>query len=131
MPFEVRRPDVIDVDDFIASLDTRLRDEIGRTRRFVLPDGLKHPIRAFKTLSRPLLQSGAMVLTALAVIIAVGAAPATVSRTPEEVTAPLAAPTISTDRGVAGVDFADRIPSEDLIAVQMPDIPDTPALTVE
>lgn len=72
-----------------------------------------------------------MVLTALAVIIAVGAAPATVSRPAEEVTAPLAAPTISIDRLVANVGFVNRIPSEDLIAVQMADIPDTPALTVE
>ena len=120
MPSDMRRPANINIDQFVLAMDARLRDEVGRTRRWAIPDLLKHPIRTLKAAGKPILQSAAMVLTAVSVIIAVGVAPATVSS--PEPDAPLAAPTISE----LVVSFTDRLPVEDLLAVQMADNPDTP-----
>ena len=130
MPSEMRRPGRINVDDFVSALDVRLRAEVGRTRRWAIPDSLKHPLRALRTVAKPMIQSGSMVLTALAVIIAVGVAPATLS-TPTELAAPLAAPSVSADLSVESVEFITLLPAEEFLAVQVADNPDTPPLTVE
>ena len=121
MPSDMRRPATIDIDEFVMAMDARLRDEVGRTRRWMLPEAVKHPIKALKAAGKPVLQSGAMVLTALSVIIAVGVAPATLSTSQPE-NAPLAAPTITE----SVVSFTDRLPVDDLLAVQKADNLDTP-----
>ena len=130
MPSEMRQPAAINVDDFVAALDARLRAEVGHTRRWAIPESLRHPVHALRTLARPMIQSGSMVLTALAVIIAVGATPATVSRT-TEFTTPLAAPTVSAEAAEESVAFITLLPAEEFLAVQVADNPDTPSLTVE
>lgn len=130
MPSEMRRPAAINVDDFVAALDVRLRVEVGLSRRWALPDHLKHPIRALRVVAKPMIQSGSMVLTALAVIIAVGAAPATVA-TRTELATPLAAPSVSTDLTNESVIFTTLLPADDILAIRVADNPDTPSLTVE
>ncbi len=105
MPAEMRRPTAIKVDDFVAALDDRLRAAAGNTRMWAIPERLKHAIRTLKTLATPTIRGGAIVLTAAAVIIAVGATSATVGA-PIQATLPLAAPTVSADLGDTPVTFA-------------------------
>jgi len=130
MPSEMRRPATIDVNDFVAALDTRLRAEVGRTRRWAIPEQLRHPIRALRIIAKPMIQSGSMVLTALAVIIAIGATPTNVTR-PAEFSSPLAAPSLSADLASDSVQVINLLPADDVLAVQVPDNSDTPPLTVE
>ena len=120
MPSDMRRPATIDIDQFVLAMDAHLRDEVGRTRRWAIPEALKHPIKTLKAAGKPILQSAAMALTAVSVIIAVGVAPATLGSL--EPDAPLATPTISEPL----VSFTDHLPLEDLLAVQLADNPDTP-----
>ena len=75
MHSEPRRPDSINLDRFIESLDERLRGEVKHTRRLVLPEGVRRLMRAFKIRALAFVQAGALALTAMAVIVAVGIAP--------------------------------------------------------
>ena len=129
MHYEMRRPEVISVDAYVASLDARLRDEIPRIKRWVAPLWLRHPIETMKRNARPMLQGGAMVLTALAIIVAVGVAPATV--TPGHTETEIRAPTVSVDILVSNADLPDRLQTLNVLAVQEPDIVDTPSPNLE
>lgn len=75
MRSEPRRPAEINIDRFVEELDARLRLEMRTTRRTSLPQFVNRVVRAIKIRSLALLQGGALVLTALAVIVAVGISP--------------------------------------------------------
>jgi hypothetical protein len=129
MPSEMRRPEAINIETFVASLEVRLRDEVPRIKRWVIPERLRHPIRTLRTITRPMLQGGAMVLTALSIIIAVGVAPATVVQGHTEEA--LEAPTVPEEIYAGHTDFAVRTPNEDLLAVEEADNQDASRLNME
>jgi hypothetical protein len=92
MSYEMRRPGTIRIEGFIRSMDTLLREEARQYERRSLPIGWHRRLRGLKTVLRPILQAGAMVLTSMAVIVAVGAAPASLPGAPP-VSTQLAVPT--------------------------------------
>lgn len=131
MPSEMRRPELPDIDRFINALDMRLRTEVSGTRRSIPPRFVYNLAHIVKKLAKPLAQSGAMALTGLAVIIAVGATPAArIGDLANPLATPLAAPNqtalIESDSA-----FLDYLPEDDILAVQEADIPDTPILETE
>jgi len=75
MQSEARRPAEINLDQFVDRLDARLRDELAATRRVSLPTRFNRWLRAIKIRALAALQGGAMAVTALAVLVAVGVAP--------------------------------------------------------
>lgn len=95
MPSEVRRPTEIRLDRFVDRLDERLRDEAVKTRRARLPVGLHAMLRAVKVRALAVLQGGALALTALAVIVAVGVVPAMRPDGSTATNGPLAAPSLT------------------------------------
>jgi hypothetical protein len=107
MSYEMRRPGTIQIDAFIASLEVQLREEVRRQARRILPTRWHRGVRALKTLVRPLLQTGAMVLTSVAVIVAVGVAPASLPGAPP-VDTRLAVPTPRADFIVSDVAVSGR-----------------------
>lgn len=129
MPSEMRRPGPIDIESFVLALDRQLCEEVVRVERRSLPGVFHRLARTLRSVLQPILQSGAMALTSLAVIVAVGVAPATI-RDPGPVDAPLAAPTA---RLVVVTDeqLQDRLPPDESLAaavlpsVQVADNPDT------
>ncbi|HEX6145763.1 MAG TPA: hypothetical protein VF083_03230 [Acidimicrobiia bacterium] len=135
MPSEMRRPAPIDVADYIAALDRQLREEVVRFERRSLPHAIHRLARALRTALQPILQSGAIVLTSFAIIVAVGAAPASM-RSPAPPETPLATP--SQPEIVAGIgrDIRDNLPADEFLAiaddsVQEADNPDMPPMTRE
>lgn len=128
MPSEMRRPEIPNIDRFINRLDERLRLEAVHISRAVPPWGVTSLLHKMRKLIKPLAQSGAMAMTALAVIIAIGATPAATTgdlATPRST--PLAAPNetalVQSDRN-----FIDYLPADDILAltaIQEADISDT------
>lgn len=97
MHSEARRPDHINLDRYVETLDERLRGEVGRIRRAILPDRVNRLIRAIKVRAFAIVQAGALALTAMAVIVAVGIAPTLTSETVPEESALVAAPAVRTE----------------------------------
>lgn len=135
MPSEMRRPAPIDVADYVAALDRQLREEVVRIERRSLPHAIHRLARALRTALQPILQSGAIVLTSFAIIVAVGAAPASM-RSPAPPDTPLATP--SQPEIVAGIgrDIRDNLPADEFLAiaddsVREADNPDMPPMTRE
>jgi hypothetical protein len=133
MPSEMRRPGPIAIDAYVDLLDRQLRDEMVRIERRAWPSFVHRLTRALKTILQPLLQSGAVVLTSIAVIVAVGVAPATM-RDPAPPETPLASPesVIVVETGAASLH--DRLPPDEFLAIesfQSPDIRDTPYMEME
>ena len=116
MPSEMRRPRSIGIEEFVASLDRQLREETVRIERKSLPHAVHRLARALRTALQPILQSGAVVLTSFAIIVAVGAAPASM-RSPAPAHAPLATP--SQPGFVAGIgrEIRDNLPADEFLAV--------------
>ena len=131
MPSEMRRPEIPNLDHFYTTLDSRLRSEAVVSRRTIPPRSLYALLHALRKLAKPLVQSAAMALTGLAVIVAVGATPAATSGDlAHSLTTPIAAPS---EAALAESDrtFVDYLPKDDILAVQEPDIPDTLVLLTE
>ncbi len=133
MPSEMRRPGPVKIDNYIALLDTQLRGEVSRVERHPMPFLIQRIARVLKTALQPLIQSGAVVLTSIAVIVAVGVAPATMSD-PPPVDTPLADPggdfEVVTDQS----SYYDRLPPDEFLAVesfQGADNRDTPRMEME
>lgn len=133
MPSEMRRPGPVNIDTYVAVLDHQLREEVSRVERRAMPFFIQRIARVLKTALQPLMQSGAVVLTSIAVIVAVGVAPATMSD-PPPVDTPLADPggnfEVVTDEG----SFYDRLPPDEFLAVesfQGADNLDTPHMEME
>lgn len=97
MHSEARRPDHINLDRFVEKLDERLRGEVGRVRRAVLPRRLNRLIRAIKVRAIAIVQAGTLAVTAMAVIVAVGIAPSLYPGTISEDSTTLAAPDVKTE----------------------------------
>lgn len=133
MPSEMRRPGPIAIEGYIDRLDLRIRDEAGRNRHASLPSPAHMAARRLRALLRPLLQSGAMVLTSLAVIVAVGVAPGTLPTATHD-NSSVAAPADPSSFIYEPNGFLDRIPDDEFLAseaVHVPDNPDTPQLGME
>ncbi len=137
MPSEMRRPGPINIGAYVAALDLQLREEVSRVERWTLPDGFHRLARALKTVLRPILQSGAVVLTSVAVIVAVGAAPASM-RTPSPADTPLATPTEPRFAVSEEFQLRDSLPPDEFLAVadkvtsvQEADNPDMPPMAKE
>ncbi len=97
MHSELRRPSSIHLDRFVAALDERLRHEVRVTRRVLVPIAVTRLIRSLKIRSMAFVQGGALALTALAVMVAVGIGPAVNSQWHNGPSEPLAAPSIHSD----------------------------------
>jgi hypothetical protein len=112
----MRRPRAIGIEEFVASLDRQLREEAVRIERKSLPHAVHRLARALRTALQPILQSGAVVLTSFAIIVAVGAAPASM-RSPAPADTPLATP--SQPGIVAGIgrEIRDNLPVDEFLAV--------------
>lgn len=133
MPSEMRRPGAIHIDDYVARLDRQLREEVARVERRSLPGFVLRIARAAKTALQPLLQSGAVVLTSIAVIVAVGVAPATM-RDPAPPETPLGSPANDFVVDTEESSIQDRLPPDEFLAVesfQPADNPDIPPMTAE
>ncbi|HSK06230.1 MAG TPA: hypothetical protein VK990_01835 [Acidimicrobiia bacterium] len=133
----MRRPRAIHVEEYVAALDRQLREETMRIERRSLPHAVHRLTRALRTALQPILQSGAVVLTSLAIIVAVGAAPASM-RTPAPADAPLATPSQPGIVAGTGRDVRDNLPPDEFLAVaddspsvQEADNPDMPPMTRE
>jgi hypothetical protein len=127
----MRRPEIPNLDHFYTVLDSRLRSEATATTRIIPPRSLYALVHALRKLAKPLVQSAAMALTGLAVIVAVGATPAAKSGDlAHSLTTPIAAPS---EEALAESDraFLDYLPEDDILAVQEADIPDTLVLLTE
>lgn len=137
MPSEMRRPRAIEIDHFVAALDRQLREEVKRGRRRTLPHFVHRFARALRTAMQPILQSGAILLTSFAIIVAVGAAPASM-RTPPPADTPLASPSPPAVVVSDAPDLRDNLPADEFLAagdesasVQEADILDMPPMTME
>ncbi|GEM_PF-2867509 len=114
MPSEMRRPGPIAIDSYVLALERQLSEEVGRVKRRSLPAAFHRLARSLRAVLQPILQSGAMALTSLAVIVAVGVAPATMSD-PRPIDTPLAAP--STQLAVVtGEQLRDSLPPDEFLA---------------
>ena len=116
MPSEMRRPRAIGIEDFVTSLDRQLREEAVRIERKSLPHAVHRLARALRTALQPILQSGAVVLTSFAIIVAVGAAPASM-RSPAPADAPLATPNQPGIVAGIGREIRDNLPADEFLAV--------------
>lgn len=125
MPSEMRRPDMPGIDHFLDALDVRLRTEVAATTRAIPPRRLYVLLHTLRRIGRPIAQSGAMALTGIAVIIAIGATPAANSGDlPGFLRTPVAVPS-ETALVESDSRFADRLPADAVLAVQKADIHDT------
>jgi len=116
MPSEMRRPRLIDIEDYVAALDRQLRDEVSRIERTSLPQVFHRIARVLKTAVQPILQGGAILLTSFAIIVAVGAAPASMRR-PAPPDTPLATPSPPVTVVVAGREIRNNLPADEFLAV--------------
>jgi len=137
MPSEMRRPRTVDIEDYVAALDRQLREEVASIERRSLPQVFHRIGRVLRTTLQPILQSGVIVLTSFAIIVAVGAAPASMPTPPSPDTL-LARPSRPTV--VVGVSSAIRsnLPADEFLAVadeptsvQEADNFDMPPMTME
>jgi hypothetical protein len=112
----MRRPRLIDIEDYVAALDRQLRDEVVRIERRSLPQVFHRIARVMKTALQPILQSGAILLTSFAIIVAVGAAPASM-RTPAPPDTPLAAPSRPSIVMGVGREIRSNLPADEFLAV--------------
>jgi len=131
MHSEMRIPEVPPMEHFKSTLDARLRVEITRQRRAIFPAAVRGLVHHLRSLIKPLLQSGALAMTAIVVIIAISATPAATTgdnETPRA--APLATPDV---RSLVDSDstFRDYLPADDILAVQKPDNSDIPFIGME
>ncbi len=116
MHSDARRPQDINLERYIDTLDQRLRGEVTRVRRFVLPSGMRRFLRAVKIRALAVVQGGALAMTAIAVIVAVGIAPSMKDGVDQSETSILAAPTLKTESIAVHKEDAIRIePSKTLI----------------
>jgi hypothetical protein len=128
---EMRKPEVPDLDRYKERLDARLREEVGKQNRVVFPGAFFKLGRYMKALVKPLVQSGAMAMTAIAVIIAISATPAaTVGDLVVPSETPLAAPDVD-DLEASDSQFVDYLPAEDVLALQKADNSDISGLGME
>jgi len=130
----MRRPGSINLEAYFAALDLQLRKEVHRLERRTLPGVFHRLARTIKSVMRPILQSAAVVLTSLAVIVTVGAAPASV-RTPPP-TNSLATPAEPVTAVTEDLHIRDRLPPDEFlavesVAVQEADNPDAPPMEME
>lgn len=116
MPSEMRRPRLIDIEDYVAALDRQLRAEVTRIERRSLPQVFHRIARVLKTALQPILQSGAIVLTSFAIVVAVGAAPASM-RTPAPSDTPLATPSQPSIVIGVGREIRSNLPADEFLAV--------------
>jgi hypothetical protein len=112
----MRRPRLIDIEDYVAALDRQLRDEVVRIERRSLPQVFHRIARVMKTALQPILQSGAILLTSFAIIVAVGAAPASM-RTSAPPDTPLAAPSRPSIVMGVGREIRSNLPADEFLAV--------------
>lgn len=122
MHFEMCHPDIPKTDRYIQVLDSRLRAEVATQRRIMMPRVLSVILHRLRALVKPLLQSGAMALTGIAVIIAISATPAAnIGDGAGPLVGPLAAP--NPDALVASDNqFIVGLPKNNVLAVQESDI---------
>lgn len=92
MQSEMRRPEMPDIDRYLDTVDQRLRAETQAHRRAIPPYWMPAVARLLRALAKPLAQSGAMAITALAIILAMSATP---SARPLQSQAPSSAPLAS------------------------------------
>lgn len=118
MRSDARRPSEIRLDRFVEQLDAHLREEAATIRRFALPESFHRLVRAVKVRALVLLQGGAMALTALAVLVAVGMAPAVTSPISASTSTPLAAPQVVPESAL--MQSPDRVT---LAAGTVPEVP--------
>jgi len=116
MPSEMRRPGTIVIDDFVNALDRQLREEVGRAERWALPQVVHRFVRTLRAALKPIVQSAAIVLTSFAVIVAVGAAPASM-RNPAPAEQPLATPGQVQVLVDEGTQIQDNLPADEFLAV--------------
>ncbi len=115
MPSEMRRPGPIDIEVYIGALEIQLSDEAALVGRRSLPESLRRFIRTLRSLLEPTLQSGAVILTSLAVIVAVGVAPATTGA-PTVSDTPLAAPPAAFVIESEGMQIRDNLPPGEFLS---------------
>ncbi len=101
MHSEARRPTEINLDQFVDRLDARLRDELAVTRRVTLPTTINRWLQAFRIRTLAFIQGGAMAVTALAVMVAVGVAPTIRSPDVAVSESPLSSPVVKVDSHLA------------------------------
>ena len=116
MPSEMRRPGTIDIEAFVSALDRQLREEVGRVERWALPQVVHRFVRGLRAALKPIVQSAAIVLTSFAVIVAVGAAPASM-RNPSPAEQPLATPGQVQVPVDEGTQIRDNLPADEFLAV--------------
>lgn len=116
MPSSATRRPEPNLELFVTRLDERLRAEVGTMRRATLPAWLNRWIRAVRVRASVLVRGGAMVLTTVAVLLALGTAPlapgAEVMATGNLVRPSLSQPSLLVVKGalhVAAVDDAGSV----------------------
>jgi hypothetical protein len=118
---EMRKPEVPELDRYKSQLESRLLAEIAIQRRVIFPDMFTSIARHLKALVKPLVQSGAMAMTAIAVIIAVSATPAAnLGDLVVPAETPLAAPSAD-ELQASDSQIVDYLPPEDVFAMQIAD----------
>ncbi|HEY5890019.1 MAG TPA: hypothetical protein VIW94_04895 [Acidimicrobiia bacterium] len=131
MHSEMHTPEVPPMEHFKLTLDARLRIEVARQKRAIFPSAVTGLVHHLRSLIKPLLQSGAMAMTAIVVIIAISATPAATTGDNEiPRAAPLAAPDVRTLVDSDST-FRDFLPADDVLAVQKPDNSDIAYLGME
>ena len=109
MPSEMRHPGPINIERYTDALDRQLSSELSQTRRSALPESFHRFARVLRSVLQPTLQSGAMILTSLAVIVAVGATPGSI-RAPAPPHTALAAPSAALVIVSDGMRVRDSLP---------------------
>jgi len=127
----MRVPELPQLEQFKRTLDSRLRAEAAKQTRVVFPRRILAVSRRLRALIKPLLQSGAMAMTAIVIIIAISAAPAATTGDLEiPLASPLAAPNVQALTN-SDAEFFDLLPADDVLAVQKPDNSDIVAIGME
>jgi hypothetical protein len=119
MHSEARRPAEINLDQFVDRLDARLRDELAATRRVTLPTTINRSLRAFRIRVLAFIQGGAMAVTALAVMVAVGVAPTIRSADVAVSESPLSSPVVKVDSYLAEKLGASVLASSEIDTVHL------------
>lgn len=104
MPSEMRSPSGILLDRFVNDLDRYLREEAKRTPRRSLPQTWQRALQQLRVRMSGLVQGGAMALTSLAVILAIGIAPGTYETAPSAPEGVLAQPSSSSTLRLKAID---------------------------
>lgn len=137
MPSEMRRPGPINIERYIDALDRQLSGELSQTRRSALPESFHRFARVVRSVLQPTLQSGAMILTSLAVIVAVGATPGSI-RAPAPAHTALSPPSAALVIVSDGMTVRDSLPpgefftaAEEIMVNQVADNLDMPLMAKE